>query len=193
MGIDPKLLRNEGHPPRVGISSMVLKEGKILLGRRKGSHGAGAWSTPGGHLEYGETVEVCATRELLEETSLKALSLMPGPYTNDVIAPDGKHYITLFVFITNFEGSPICCEPEKCEGWFWFTLDALPSPLLTPLTTLIDEFGVGRLDALSRENPLDCKESQQAKNSQVNSWGSDPSSYLIQPQAKRTGSPSKEL
>lgn len=193
MGIDPKFLRKEGHPPRVGISSMVLKEGKILLGRRKGSHGAGAWSTPGGHLEYGESVEACAERELLEETSLKALSLVIGPYTNDVIAPDGKHYITLFVFITHFEGSPICCEPEKCEGWSWFTLDALPSPLLTPLTTLIEEFGVDRLDAMSWENPLDRKKRQQTKSSQVKPRSSDPSSYLIQPQAKRAGSTSKEL
>jgi len=150
MSIDPKLLREDGGPPRVGISSMVIREGKVLLGRRKGSHGAGRWSTPGGHLEYGETVEACAKRELLEETGLKAKSITFGPYTNDVIAPDGKHYITLFVFITEFEGSPTCCEPEKCEGWEWFTLDQLPSPLLTPLTSLIQEFGIDNLRRLSR-------------------------------------------
>lgn len=193
MGIDPKLLRKEGHPPRVGISSMVLQKGKILLGRRKGSHGAGAWSTPGGHLEYGETVKECASRELLEETGMKALSLNFGPYTNDVIAPDGKHYITLFVFITQFEGSPICCEPEKCEGWSWFSLDGLPTPLLTPLTTLIQEFGIERLRALSWESSLDNKKGQQPERSQIEPGSADPSRYFIQPQAKRAGPSAKEL
>ena len=43
--------------PRVGIGVMIQnEEGEILLGLRKGSHGAGEWSFPGGHLEMGETV-----------------------------------------------------------------------------------------------------------------------------------------
>lgn len=141
-------LQSDGERPRVGVSSMVVKNGKILLGKRRGSHGAHTWATPGGHLEYGETVGECAKRELLEETGLTAKSLTFGPYTNDVIAPDGKHYITLFVFITDFEGDLSCLEPEKCEGWKWFSFDALPSPLLTPLTSLFQKFGVENLRIL---------------------------------------------
>ena len=151
---DPKSLDPNGEPPRVGVSSMVIKGGQVLLGKRKGSHGAARWATPGGHLEYGETVEECAKRELLEETGLTAKSITFGPYTNDVIAPDGKHYITLFVFITDFEGTPSCCEPEKCEGWKWFELQGLPSPLLTPITTLIRKFGVENLSRLETKASL---------------------------------------
>ncbi|MGE0197349.1 MAG: NUDIX hydrolase [Simkaniaceae bacterium] len=129
--------------PKVGISSMVLKEGKILLGKRKGSHGAATWATPGGHLEHGESVETGAARELLEETGLIAKSFIRGPYTNDLIAE--HHYITLYVFITDFEGEPSCLEPHKCEGWEWFDWDQLPSPLLPPLETLIQEHGLEKL------------------------------------------------
>ncbi len=52
--------------PQVGVGVLILRDGKVLLGRRKGSHGAGCWSAPGGHLEFGEAVEDCALREALE-------------------------------------------------------------------------------------------------------------------------------
>lgn len=140
---------NQKSRPLVGVSSVVIRQEKILLGRRKGVHGAGYWSTPGGHLEYGETVDACAKRELFEETSLVAKSLNSGPYTNDLIQPEEKHYITLFVFITAFEGHPKCFEPDKCEGWDWFALNHLPDPLFTPLRTLIQEFGIEIFPRLS--------------------------------------------
>jgi 8-oxo-dGTP diphosphatase len=41
--------------PKVGIGVVVVKEGKILLGKRKGSHGNGEYAGPGGHLEYLES------------------------------------------------------------------------------------------------------------------------------------------
>ncbi len=37
--------------PQVGVGVLILRDGKVLLGRRKGSHGAGCWSAPGGHLD----------------------------------------------------------------------------------------------------------------------------------------------
>ncbi len=122
--------------PRVGVGVIVQREGKILLGKRKGSHGAGHWSCPGGHLEFGETVEQCAQRELLEETGLKATSLVIGPWTNDVMGPD-KHYITLHVFVSEFEGEPKLMEQHKCEGWQWFEWSQLPGPLFLPTKALI--------------------------------------------------------
>ncbi len=122
--------------PRVGVGVVVIREGKILLGKRKSSHGAGEWSTPGGHLEFGESVEDCALRELAEETGLKALSLQLGPWVNNVI-DDTKHYVTLVVFADTFEGEPQLLEPHKCEGWEWFAWDALPSPLFPPVASFL--------------------------------------------------------
>ena len=65
--------------PKVGVGVIVLSNGRVLFGKRKGAHGTGCWATPGGHLEFGETVEECAKRELLEETGLKATSVVMGP------------------------------------------------------------------------------------------------------------------
>ena len=82
--------------PQVGVSVIVLRDGKVLVGKRKGSHGAQTWSFPGGHLEFGEDPVVCVAREALEETGLRLRNIRPAPYTNDVFSNEGKHYITLF-------------------------------------------------------------------------------------------------
>ena len=42
--------------PKVGVGVMVLKNGKVLIGKRKGAHVAGEWAWPGGHLEYMESL-----------------------------------------------------------------------------------------------------------------------------------------
>lgn len=133
--------------PRVGVGIGVINDGKVLLGKRKGAHGAGKWSFVGGHLEFRETVEECAKRELAEETGLNALSFQLGPWTNDVIE-ETKHYLTIFVFVNQFDGTLSLKEPHKCEGWEWFEWDAMPSPLFTPVRSLIKKMGIEQLKYL---------------------------------------------
>ena len=125
-----------GTGPRVGVGVIVLRGGLVLLGERRGSHGAGTWALPGGHLETGETPELCAAREVLEETGLVVESLQRGPYTSDVIAPQGLHYVTLFVVARSAIGEPQRREPAKCAGWTWCRWSALPQPLFPPLASL---------------------------------------------------------
>lgn len=134
--------------PRVGVGIVVINDGKILLGKRKGAHGSGEWSFAGGHLEFGETVEECALRELAEETGLKALSVHMGPWVNDIIE-ENKHYVTLFVFIDQFEGDLQLLEPDKCEGWEWFDINSFPSPLFTPIRSLIKKISIENLTSVS--------------------------------------------
>lgn len=134
--------------PKVGVGIMVVSEGKILFGKRKGSHGAGSWSFAGGHLEFGETVEECARRELLEETGLEATSLILGPWTNDVI--DGKHYVTLFVFVNGFKGDVSLKEPDRCEGWHWFESREIPAPLFPAVAQLFQKVSAEELVLLNK-------------------------------------------
>lgn len=132
--------------PRVGVGVFVLKEGKVLLGKRKGAHGVGEWAPPGGNLEFGESVEDCAKRELSEETGLHALSVQTGSWCNDVI--DGnKHYITFFAVVDQFKGEPELLEPQKCEEWQWFSVDALPSPMFSPANAFFSEYKSSRVKA----------------------------------------------
>ena len=132
--------QNEQIKPRVGVGVFVFNnEGKVLLGKRKGAHGTGEWAPPGGNLEFSESIEDCAVRELAEETGLQALSVKTGIWSNDVIN-GSKHYITLFAVVDQFEGELQLLEPNKCEEWQWFSTDALPSPLFPTAIAFFEKY-----------------------------------------------------
>lgn len=127
--------------PKVGVSVLLFKGNKILLGKRLNSHGKGTWGAPGGHLEFGESVQQCACRELEEETGLVVTDhnlVNIGYYTNDIFTDENKHYVTLFVSITYWGMEPELREPDKCEGWEWFDVNNLPGPLFKPLQNLFE-------------------------------------------------------
>ncbi|KAK4166324.1 Nudix hydrolase 1 [Cladorrhinum sp. PSN259] len=107
---------------RVGVAAVIQDgKGNIVLGVRKGSHGAGTWQFPGGHLEVGESWSDCAERETLEETGLVVKAERFLAATNDVFDPAGKHYITIFMLCKRIDenAEPQVLEPHKCESWSW--------------------------------------------------------------------------
>jgi 8-oxo-dGTP diphosphatase len=125
--------------PLVGICVLILKDGKILLGKRRGSHGAGQYAAPGGHLEHLESFYQCATREVLEETGMQIGPLRFLRVLNATqYAP--KHYVDI-AFVAAWEsGEPEVREPDKVESWGWYSPDDLPSPLFAMLPSAIDAF-----------------------------------------------------
>ncbi len=57
--------------PLVGVGTVTIKNGRILLVRRAFDPGAGKWSIPGGLVEVGEKLSEAAARETEEETGIK--------------------------------------------------------------------------------------------------------------------------
>jgi ADP-ribose pyrophosphatase YjhB (NUDIX family) len=53
-----------------GAQAVIVRDGRVLLGRRREDPGAGRWDLPGGFLEEGEDALAALHREVLEETGL---------------------------------------------------------------------------------------------------------------------------
>lgn len=123
--------------PAIGVAVIVIKNGKVLLGKRKGAHGSGTWAFPGGHLEFNESIEDCAKREVLEETGLSVKHIRFATLTNDLFYHSNKHYVTLFVVCDHENGTPRVKEPDKCEKWDWFYWHDFPKPIFLSLKNLL--------------------------------------------------------
>ena len=120
--------------PRVGIGVMVFKDGKVLVTKRKGSHGAGEYAWPGGHLEHMESIVDCAKREVMEEAGIEIENVRFLRLLNfKEYAP--KHYVDIGMVADWKTGEPQVLEPEKAEEWIWCDPENLPEPLFGALPT----------------------------------------------------------
>ena len=108
----------------VAVDVFVVRDGKLLLGKRKNTFGAGFWGLPGGHLEQKETIEQAGLRELNEETGLVAKSAEFALVFNNNNREE--HYIHFAVAAPGVTGDPKVMEPEKFESWQCFVLAQLP-------------------------------------------------------------------
>lgn len=130
----------------VGFGVMILKEEKVLLGKRHDDaqkadselHGEGTWTIPGGKLHFGEAFEQGARREVLEETDLKIKEIKAISISNDIVSD--AHFVTLGFLCKDFEGAPKVMEPDEITEWQWFDLNNLPEPIFPPSQKIINNF-----------------------------------------------------
>ena len=123
--------------PKVGLGVIVVKDGKILMHKRKNAHGEGKWSLPGGHLEFNEEIEDGARREVMEEAGITIKNVRRATFTNDINMEEGNHYITIFLLADYDSGEVRVMEPHKCEKWEWFEWENMPQPLFSPIVNLL--------------------------------------------------------
>lgn len=138
----------ENKKPGVGFGVMLLRDNKILLGKRhedpvKASsalHGEGTWTMPGGKLEFQEEFADGTYRETLEETGIKINpeALEQISTTNNIV--EDAHFVTLGFLCKEFTGEAEVKEPDEITEWRWFDFNNLPSPIFFPSKQIIDKF-----------------------------------------------------
>lgn len=121
----------------------MLKNRKVLLGKRKSSHGAGEWQFTGGHLEYMESITDCARREVKEETGIE-IDNIKFLFLANVKKYKPKHYAHIGLIADYKSGEPQALEPKKAESWDWYELDDLPSPMFEMCKLSFEAYKTGR-------------------------------------------------
>jgi 8-oxo-dGTP diphosphatase len=109
-------------PDDLATLCFIVKDGSILLIRKKRGLGAGKINGPGGRIDPGETPEQCAVREVQEELEITPLGLqLRGENSFQFVHGYSLH---VYNFVADdFEGIPT----ETGEAIpLWFPLDNIP-------------------------------------------------------------------
>lgn len=108
--------------PVVAVIAAVVHRGRILLVKRANPPDAGRWGFPGGKIDFGESIERAAVRELLEETGVRAEPVRVFTAV-DVFdhAAEGRldqHFVLIAVLCTWVSGEPVASDDALEARWF---------------------------------------------------------------------------
>lgn len=102
---------------------LFLSDGKVALGFRQNVEAENnLWGFPSGRVELGESFEVAAKREALEEVGVQVQSLNQLALINDVKGNEHKFFVC-----NDWSGKLINAEPELCKEIRWFGYNNMPS------------------------------------------------------------------
>ena len=107
--------------PAVGV--VVLRGEEVLLVRRGTPPRLGQWSLPGGRIEFGETVEAAAIRELTEETGVVAellglIEVVDAVFTSRTSGGVTRHYVLIDFAARWLSGEPVAGD-DAAEARFF--------------------------------------------------------------------------
>ncbi len=104
----------------------IVRKGKILLARRQSTeYMAGKYSLPAGHEETNERLLDCLVREAKEEVGITIDPEHPK-LVHIMHRNEEDVRMDLFFLVTEWNGTPRICEPDKCDDIGWYAFDALP-------------------------------------------------------------------
>lgn len=130
--------KNYGPEPHVGVSCLIMQGDRFLLVKRANVSQSGYWKAPGGYMQFGETPEQTAIREVQEEVGLAIDDPKFRCITDDVFEDEQKHFITIWMVAHYNGGEPKVTAPDEEAEVQWFSWQSLPSPLYLDLQHLLE-------------------------------------------------------
>lgn len=132
---------NHWRKPSVTADGIVIKDGKVALIRRRNDPFKGSYALPGGFAGYGEKLEDCVVREVLEETGLKTqVRSLIGVYSAPDRDPRG-HFVTA-VYELGVTGGRLRAGDDASSAE-WVPVDAIP-PMAFDHGSIIADFLAGK-------------------------------------------------
>lgn len=94
-------------------------------------------------MEYLESFEECAIREVREETAMEIKNVRFLRLMNlKIYAP--RHYVDIGLIADWKSGEPKTIEPDRVERWDWYDVNDLPAPLFATIPSYIEAYKSGR-------------------------------------------------
>lgn len=130
------------HFPHIHPCIIVLiRRGKEFLLARKPEWIKGRYSLVAGFLDFGESLEECVDREVLEETGLRVTNIryvgsQNWPFPSQMMAG----------FVADYASGEITIDGEELEDAQWFSADNMPQslpPARSIARWIIDRFALG--------------------------------------------------
>ncbi len=122
---------------------LVNKNEEILLVLRNSEPFKGRWALPGGYLDWYETVEQTAIREVSEETGLTVSALELAGIRSDLSAGDDRQNVDIFFFSRAFKGK-LNSSSKEIKKTHWFSINSLPDKMAFDHKRIIKEFAYER-------------------------------------------------
>lgn len=142
--------------PRLAVSAVVWRSGRILLIKRASEPCRGKWALPGGKVEYGESLAHAARREIAEEVGIEVALTAPRSIV-EIICPEEGYHFVIVVFDAEYRRGEPAPQPGEVEEYMWArpgdalsldltvstrrVVEALLEPLKLPHKPPVDAFG----------------------------------------------------
>ena len=133
--------RTDRYPAIHPCAIVLVRRGDEFLLIRKAEWAPGRYSLVAGFLDFGESLEECAVREVREETGVGIsapcyVGSQNWPFPSQLMAG----------FVADYTGGEVCPDPAEVEDARWFRADQLPvafPPRRSIARWIIDRYALG--------------------------------------------------
>jgi ADP-ribose pyrophosphatase YjhB (NUDIX family) len=120
----------------LAVDAVIVRDGKILLGKRGGEPCKGMWATIGGFNEWGETLEETVAREVMEEAGLTVTAChLLNVYSDPARDP---RQVVAVAYVVETTGEPVA--GDDIEEVKWVPLDEVPTELALDHAKIIADY-----------------------------------------------------
>lgn len=125
--------------PLLTVDAIIEIDHGIILIKRKNP--PAGWAIPGGFVDYGESLEQAAIREMKEETGLD-IKLIRQFHTYSDPGRDPRHHTVSTIFIATASGKPEAADDAIDIGIF--TRDSLPGEIAFDHRQILEDYFNGK-------------------------------------------------